>query len=198
MATKKANTKTAEVNATDKTAPKKTVTEPEKKVLPVLKDNVRLSVRSNQYGHMCFVNSRNGEKTSWSSINDTQDMTVADIRDMKSNAPRFLEETWIVIESVIEPQYEDMTVDEIYAALGLEKYAVTGRPRYLSDVVNWSRFEIPDRVAIMSRNTKENVAVAINTEVRKGNIRDILTIRAWEEALGMTLDTDIDLAGVNE
>lgn len=167
-----------------------------KKKLAPPDDSTRLLVRSNQYGLMGFINSRNGERTQWGGINDTQVMTVADLRDMKSNAARFLEETWIVVEQIMDPEYEDLSFEEIYDVLGISKYATTGRPRYMSDILTWDRFDIGSHVEAMSRNTKENVAVALNTEIQSGNLTNLLTIRTWEEALGMQLDMDLAPTGV--
>lgn len=202
-----ASKKEAELKTETEAVAAKTVEEPKpvekpqskattKKKLTPPADDVRVKVRSNQYGRMAFVNSRNGDRTQWSKINEVQEMTVADIRDMKSNAARFLEESWIVVEEIEGPEYEGLTIDQIYDLLVLNKFANTGRPRYLSDIVKWDRSEIAEGVQKMSQSTKDNAAVALNTEIQHGNLTDLSLIRTWEEALGMQLDIDLAPTGV--
>lgn len=158
-----------------------------------LDDNTIVYVRSNQYGRLGFQNSRTGDFIFWPNINDVQDMTVEDIRVMRNSAPAFLQDTWVVIEGIDDPQCDDMTQEELYDALGLSRYFTTSRPRYLTDVLEWNQVEIGERVPKMSRSTRDNVTVALNTEISRGKLNDIRLIRAWESALGVELD--IDLAG---
>lgn len=153
-----------------------------------LSDSTLVRVRSNQYGRMGFRNSRTGDFTFWNDINDVQDMTVGDIRVMRGSSSVFFRDTWVVIEAIEDERCDDMTQEQLYDVLGLTRYFNTARPKYLRDVLSWDQIEINERVPKMSRTTRDNVAVALNTEIAAGNLNDIRVIRAWEQALGIELD----------
>lgn len=153
-----------------------------------LDDYVRIAVRSNQYGGLVFVNSRTKEKTNWSYIDDVQDLTVADIRDMRANNRRFFEEPWVCIEGIKTPGYEDVTKDELLDMLGLSRYySKSTRPERLSDVLEWDIDEIRAQVPKMSASTKENLIVALTDALRHGTMNALDRVRVWEEELQCTL-----------
>lgn len=163
-----------------------------KPALLKLDDRTYVKVRSNQYGNMGFHNKRTGDITFWHGINDVQEMTVGDIRAMKSTDPRFLQDTWIVIEDIDDDACVDMSQKEMYEVLGIGQFYETGRPRYLKDILGWSASEIEERAEQMSDNTRSNIITALNTEIREGNLDSIAVTRAWEKALGVKLDTGDD------
>lgn len=166
-------------------------TSPKTKTLPRVEDHMRVIVRSNQYGRLGFVNTRTKEKFFWDHINTLQDMTAGDIRDMRARQTRFLTDGWIWIEAIDEPGFEDLTDAEIYEALGLKRYFENAlRPRHFEEIVDWSVETIEEKVPKMSDSTKTNVAIALNTEIRKQNLTDLVLIRAWEKALGMNLEIE--------
>lgn len=154
----------------------------------LLNDQVRVQVRSNRYGGLIFINSRTNEKTEWNHINDIQDLTVADIRDMRSTARSFFSEPWVCIGDIVTPGYEDVTHDELLAALGLTRYySDTVTPEYLSDVIEWTLEQINENVPSMKDGVKENLAVAVGDAVRNGELNALDRIRAWEQVLNCSL-----------
>lgn len=162
---------------------------PKAKKLPRLEDHMRVIVRSNQYGTLGFINSRTREKFIWNEINTLQDMTVGDIRVMRSRQSRFFEEGWVWIEAIDEDGFEDLTDEEIYAALGLSKYFVNAlRPRNFEEIVEWGVEEIEAKVPKMSDSTQTSVAIALNSEIHKERLTNLVLIKAWEKALGIDLD----------
>lgn len=190
MATTKATAKPA----AKPTAPRAEAPKPDVKKNPkdiTLSDSTIVRVRSNQYGVLGYRNSRTGDDYTWSEINEVQDLTVADIRDMRSNGQKFFSEPWIWIEEIDDPQCKDLTTEEIYEVLHLSRYLEqAARPRYMSEIVDWSVDKIRERVPKMSESTKTNVIVALNTEIAAGNLDSMQKVRAWEEALKCTL-TDL-------
>ena len=157
-----------------------------------LDDSTYVKVRSNQYGRMRFKNKRTGDSVYWTSINDVQDMTVGDLRAMKSSDPVFLSDTWIVIEAIEDEACADLTREQLYEVLGLSQFFSTGRPRYLQDILTWKQNEIAERVPKMSVSTQANIITALNTEIASGGMDSVSLIRAWEKALGVELDKELD------
>lgn len=153
-----------------------------------LEDHVRIKMRSNNYGGLVFVNSRTRERIRWPEINDVQDVTVADIRDMRANSRSFVEEPWLIVEGVATPGYEMLTVDEIIDMLGLTRfYRNSARPERLADAVDWTVDEIKAQVPKMNKGTKENLTVALTDAIRDGKLNALDRIRAWEDELDCSL-----------
>ncbi|MDE6041672.1 MAG: hypothetical protein K2F99_08865 [Muribaculaceae bacterium] len=177
---------------TPKAVPKEVAPKEKPAVLakvPKLEDSVRVRVRSNQYGKLGYINKRTRDRIMWEDIDDVQDLTVGDIRDMKNNAPKFFSEPWVWVESIEEPGCEDLTTETIYEALGLGRFLKNAKsPIFLKEVCNWKVAEIREKAPEMSANTKSNVVIALNTEIKNGNLNDLRRIKAWEEALGFELD----------
>ena len=174
------------------TTPKETAPKEKPAVLakvPKLDDSVRVRVRSNQYGKLGYINKRTHDRIMWEDIDDVQDLTVGDIRDMKNTAPKFFSEPWVWIESIEEPGCEDLTTETIYEALGLGRFLKNATsPLFLKEVCDWKVAEIREKVPNMSANTKTNVVIALNTEIKNGGLNDLRRIKAWEDALGCELD----------
>lgn len=153
-----------------------------------LEDHVRIRVRSNQYGRLVFVNSRTRERTFWENINDEQDMTVADLRDMKANARRFFEEPWVSIGEILTPGYESLTHKDVLELLGVTRYyEQSTRPEYLSSAIDWDLDTILNEVPKMKLGTRENLVVAVGEAIRAGKLNALDRIRAWEKVLKCTL-----------
>lgn len=174
----------------EKVAPQKSAAKASpKKTLPKLADDVQLLVRSNQYGVLGFTNSRTGETTIWSGVDDVQVITVGDIRNMRTSAPTFLAEPWIWIDSIYLDECDDLTEEEIYTALGIAKfYKQAKRPKYLSEVYKWDAAQIKAAVPGMTRNTKQAVALALNQAIRDQLLVSLPLMKTWEQELGLELD----------
>lgn len=162
-----------------------------KKTLPKLDDSTRVRARSNQYGTLGFTNKRTGDKVFWHDIDEVQDVTVGDIRYMRSNASSFLSEPWIWIEGIEADGCEGLTEEEIYEALGLTRfYKQAQRPKFLSTVYKWNASKIKAEVPTMTRNSKEAIALSLNEAIRDERLTNLPLIKTWEEALGIDLDRE--------
>lgn len=189
MATTKKETPEKKTPPVRKTEAKPVKAAAKAPVAPKLDDSARVRVRSNQYGKMGFVNSRTRDYVEWSGINDVQDMSVGDIRDMKNNSSRFFAESWVCVESIEVPGCEDLSQETVYEALGLSKFLKNPvRPLDLGEIHTWDVSMIQEKVPNMPPNTKDNVAIALNSEIREGRLTDLSLIKAWEKELGRELD----------
>lgn len=180
---------TPKKEATEKAAPAaKEVKAPIKQALPKLEDSVRVTARSNQCGKLGFTNTRTHDSVLWNDLDDVQYLSVGDVRDMKANAPRFFTEPWIWIESIETPECAGFTTEQIYETLGLKRYLdKTAAPFNLCDVCNWDEQEIRDTVPNMTRGTRENVAIALNSAILDKRLNNLSVIKVWEEELGCSL-----------
>lgn len=149
-----------------------------------LDDAVRVRVRSNRYGTLGFTNNSTGDRFIWHDIDDVQDLTVGDIRNMRGNAPIFFRDCWIWIESIEETGCENLTDAEMYEALGLYRYYnEKERPHYFSSVREWTAERVKAEVPQLSDNTKSNLAMAVQEAVDNELIVSLPVIKAWEKAL---------------
>lgn len=98
--TEMAETSTGSATATASPAP---ISNPKKVVK--LDDSILITVKSNTYGELIYINSRTGDMVKWAEFGDEQDMTMGDLRSMKGTQRSFYEKNWITIVSVAEDGY---------------------------------------------------------------------------------------------
>ena len=175
----------------------KSTSSEDKKVKRKLKldDNVSIYAASNVFGELIYINHKTGDKYSWENMGDVQSLYVSDIRAMKSNQRKFLEENWIVITGIADhaDEYEDVDVDEIYEALQISNYYKDFIcPSNLNDVFNWKPDEIRNKVSKMPVSTKETIAIRANELIRAGIIDSISKIKVLEEVIGCELASGED------
>lgn len=184
-----ANTKVSKAAKGAKTQTSMDAKEPvntQKKSLKI-EDNLKIRTRSNQYGSLVFINSRTGDRTEWHGMNDTQDISVADVRDMKSNGIRFFTEPWIFIEGISTPGYEDYTLEDIVEALDLQRYYSKLQGSDIGDILEWDADEIKARTPGLTRTVRMNIIAALNTAIKEEELVNLKIIRAWERALQCVL-----------
>lgn len=166
----------------------------EKKKLK-LDDNVSILVASNIFGELIYVNHKTGDKYTWETMGDVQSLYVSDIRAMKSNQRKFLEENWIVITGIADTsdEYENVDLTEIYEALQISNYYKEFLcPSNLNDVFNWSVDEIRNKVSKMPTSTKETIAIRANELIKAGIIDSISKVKVLEEVIGCELASEDD------
>lgn len=187
-------TKTTKANSA---APKATqaaasVVEPVAAVRPALTkldDSVLITVKSNVFGELLYINSRTGDKFTWSGCGDVQDLSVGDIRAMKGTQRAFFENQWIILTGVDEPGYEDVSAEEIYKILMLSQYYKNiVDPDNYTAIFSWDLPKMKEAVNSMSSASKMNLVVAANTCIANGTLDSLKKIRALEECLGCELD----------
>ena len=106
----------------------KTIVEEEKKQkreVKTLPNHTEIILKSNMFGQLIFKNDKNGNRVQWNGLDDSQNLTVEDIRYMKSNQPAFFERNWLKLIGVDDEEYEDLSIEQLYKLLGLSKFYKT-------------------------------------------------------------------------
>jgi hypothetical protein len=161
----------------------------EKKKLK-LDDSVSILVSSNVFGLLTYVNHKTGDKYQWSKMGEVQSLYVSDIRAMKSNQQRFLEENWILIEGIADKDeaYENVDLDDVYETLQISHYYNNRLcPKNIGDIFNWSATDIREKVPKMNSGVKESLVVRANELIKSGVLDSISKLKALEEVLGCEL-----------
>lgn len=190
---KRANSRSTKRTATAAPQPvavTEAVTEAKKEPVALkLDDSVLLNVRSNVYGGLIYINSRTGDKYEWSEYGDVQQLTAGDLRAMKGSQRSFFQNQWIIIDSIADSGYEDVTRDEIYKALMVSQYCdgLVDLEDF-DDVFALSPDELRRLIAKMSDGSRLNLLVAANTAIANGTLDSLRTIQTLESCLGCELD----------
>lgn len=157
--------------------------------LTKLDDSVLITVKSNVFGELLYINSRTGDKFTWSGCGDVQDLSVGDIRAMKGTQRAFFENQWIILTGIDEPGYEDISAEEIYKILMLSQYYKNiVDPDNYTAIFSWDLPKMKEAVNSMSAASKMNLVVAANTCIVNGTLDSLKKIKALEECLGCELD----------
>ena len=189
MSTKKSTTKKAA--STVKTEPienqEAAVVSAQKKSVK-LDDSVLISVKSNTFGGLLYVNPRTGDKTEWNGCGDVQTLTMGDLRAMKGTQRAFFENQWIYIVGVDESGYEEVTAEDIYKSLMVTQYYKNVLdPDNYAEIFSWEPHRIQEVVSMMSDGAKMNLVVAANTCIEDGTLDSLRKIQVLEECLGCEL-----------
>lgn len=153
-----------------------------------LDDSVLISVKSNTFGGLLFVNPRTGDKTEWSECGDVQTLTMGDLRAMKGTQRAFFENQWIFIVGVDESGYDDVTAEDIYKNLMVTQYYknILDPDNYI-EIFSWEPHRIKETISMMSDGAKMNLVVAANTCIEDGTLDSLRKIQVLEECLGCEL-----------
>ena len=160
-----------------------------------LDDHVSILVSSNVFGLLTYVNHKTGDKYQWSKIGEVQSLYVSDIRAMKSNQQRFLEENWILIEGIadLDEEFEGVDIDDVYEALQIAHYYKNRLcPKDIGEIFNWSASDIRAKVPKMTQTVKESLIVRANELIKSGILDSISKVKALEEVLNCELASPDD------
>lgn len=155
-----------------------------------LDDSVSILVSSNVLGLLTYVNHKTGDKYQWNKIGEVQSLYVSDIRAMKSNQQRFLEENWILIEGIadLDEEYEGVDIDDVYDALQISHYYKNRLcPKDIGEIFNWSSSDIKAKVPKMTQTVKESIIIKANELIKSEVLDSISKVKALEEALNCEL-----------
>jgi len=180
---KETNTDTSDQPKTDETV------KTSKKKKLTLNDSVSITVSNNLPNSLIYINHKTGDLYTWE-VGDTQDLYVSDIRAMKSNQRKFLEDNWISIEGIADKNedYEGVEVDEILDALQISQYYKNKLyPKNLNEIFNWKNDEIKLKVPKMPKSIKQSIVIKANDLIKSGIIDSISKVKALEEALDCQL-----------
>lgn len=151
-------------------------------------DSARINVKSNVFGTLYFESKRMGETIEWGRCGEVQTTTLAVLRNMKMEAPRFFKDQWVIIVGFADSNREKFEVADIYQALFITQYYKNVvDPSNYAEICAWSPDEIAERVPLMSEGARANLAVALNTYIEKGVLDSVRAIQAFEKALGCSL-----------
>lgn len=160
-----------------------------------LDDDVVISVKSNVFGELIYINHKTGDETKWEKMGQTQPLTVGDLRAMKAKQLTFFKENWITIDGIedADANFENVEVDEIYDALQISQYYKDYIcPDNLNVVFNWGVDEIKNKLPRMTKSVKESIAVRANELIKDGILDSISKLKALEEVLGCSLASPED------
>lgn len=193
-ASKTTNNKTEDKKVVEKTVEKVETKNITKKKLR-LDDNVLISVKSNRFGELIYINHKTGDETRWENFGDVQPLSVGDLRAMKAKQLTFFKENWITIEGIedADDDYDDVEIEEIYEALQISQYYDEYLcPKDINKVFNWTTDEIKNKIPRMTKSVRESILVRAN-ELIKLNILDSMSkVKALEEVLGCELTSPED------
>lgn len=177
----------------EKTKISKTKVRKQKKKL-VLTDTVPILVSNNLPNDLIYINHKSGDLYMWQG-GETQQLYVSDIRAMKSNQRKFLEENWISIEGISDDDdmYADVEINDILEALQISHYYKDKLyPKNLSEIFNWKNDEIRLKVPKMPKSVKESIVIMANDFIKKGILDSISKVKGLEEALDCQLTSPDD------
>jgi hypothetical protein len=158
-------------------------------------DNVLISIKSNVFGKLIYINHKTGDKTVWENFGDTQPLSVADLRAMKGTQLSFFKENWITIECIedADSEFNEVEPEEIYDALQITQYYKDYLcPQDINMVFNWSVNDIKNKVPRMTKSVKESIAIRANELIKEGILDSISKLKALEEVLGCNLASPDD------
>ena len=193
MASKK-TTKTAvpaadvEIIETSAAAEVTTVKEAPKKRDYKFPDHVMVSVQSNTFGELIYVNPHNGTKVSWSELGDVQPMPMGELRAMRNTQRGFFSNNRIFVLGIEEEGYEDALPEDVYKSLMVSQYYKDIiDPDNFHDLFRLDVNELRDRLYRLGDGAKTNVVVAANEAIKSGRLDSIRKIQVIEECLGCEL-----------
>lgn len=160
-----------------------------------LDDNVLISVKSNVFGKLIYINHKTGDKTIWENFGEVQPLSVGDLRAMKGAQLSFFKENWISIDGIEEADdsYENVEPEEIYEALQISQYySEMLCPKDINIVFNWSASDIKNKLPRMTKSVKESIMIRANELIKEGILDSISKVKAIEEVLGCELASSDD------
>lgn len=182
--TKKAASKTASEKPVETV-----VTQPTRRERLKLTDDTLVNVKSTTYGELIYINPRTGSQYIWSNPGDVLTLTVGDIRVMAATQRAFFENQWIVLIELIDDEYADVPIAEVYDALLISQYYKNLLdPTNLNALLKLKDAELKDKIRYLSNGARTNLMVAANTAIQNGSLDSLKVIRTLEEALGCELD----------
>lgn len=159
-----------------------------KPIQTIISDSVLVKVKSGFYGKLYYKNLTTGESTSWERAGDVQIMSMRDLRAMRAQQTAFFKNQWVVIIGVADGEDCSATPEEICRSLIVSQYYENFiDPCDFSSACSWSVNEIQERVQLMSAGAKENLAIAVNGYIARGELDSIRRIKAFEQALDCSL-----------
>lgn len=155
-----------------------------KKPISIPEDTL-IKVKSGFYGKLYYKNLVTHERFVWEHQNETQIMSLRELRAMKGAQPAFFKNQWVVIAGIADGEDCVASPYDICKALGVTEYYKNFiDPSKFDIVCSWGEAEIADKISMMSPGARENLIIALNELIKKGKLDSIRKIKAFENALG--------------
>ena len=151
-------------------------------------DYAVINVKSNVFGKLIYIDKRTGEEITWSTCGAVQPVSFGTLRNMKMSSLAFFKNQWVIPFEFADENAEKYTPADIYKALFIAQYYKDLiEPSDYTQVCSWTPDEIRQKVSMMSKEAKGNLAVALNTYIEKGILDSLKRIKTFEEVLGCDL-----------
>lgn len=151
-----------------------------KKTYRVKKDidpNTVVSVRNGFQGTLIYISNRTGERFTWDSFGDEQDMDLKELKNAKNSSKIFFENNWFLIDD-----------PEIIDYLGVTKYYENSlKYDSFDDLFEKKPSEIKEILSKISNGQKLSVIYRAKQLIEDGSIDSIKTINALENSLSVEL-----------
>ena len=151
-----------------------------KKTYRVKKDidpNTVVSVRNGFQGTLIYISNRTGERFTWDSFGDEQDMDLKELKNAKNSSKLFFENNWFLIDD-----------PEIIDYLGVTKYYENSlKYDSFDDLFEKKPSEIKEILSKISNGQKLSVIYRAKQLIEDGSIDSIKTINALENSLSVEL-----------
>ena len=136
-----------------------------------------VNVRNGFHGVLVYVSSKTGETYTWDDFDDVQEMTLRELKGMKSSQKSFFENNWILFDE-----------DWIYDYLGVRQmYKYTIKNEDLEKLFEMPIDKMKKIVSGMGQGQKESFKYMVKDRCARGELDSLKRIKALEEALGTNL-----------
>lgn len=166
--------------ATKKVTEEKVETKPVKKVKK-LTDESNVTVIGNFPGDLYYRSPRTQDEWKWM-YGDEDEMSIRELKTMKSSHRRFFEEKWII--------FAEDQADDVIKHLKLEKYYSDG----INSQDDWENIfglsveDLADVIETATANEKSLIINLARDQFESGELKDIHIIKLIEDKLQVSID----------
>lgn len=146
-----------------------------------LTEDTIVTIINNTRGELYYIN-RSQKDWRWGATGDEHQITISELREMKSSYRTFFEKQWIVFAE------EDM---DVIPFLKLEKfYQSSITPQYIIDKLEGSEGEFVHFIDSANANIKSMILTIAREKYKNRELINPYIIRKIEDTLGADIDID--------
>lgn len=151
-------------------------------------DSAMINVKSNVFGELVYLDNVTKEEVHWAQCGDIQTLSMGMLRHMKASSLKFFSEQLVIITGFADENADKYETADIYKTLFITQYYKNFiDPTDYAEVCSWSPAQIKEKLPMVSKATKANIIVALNTYIEKGVLDSLKAIKTFEEVLGCEL-----------
>lgn len=148
----------------------------------VLNDDAEITVINNTSGLLFYRSPRTMDEWEWAEYGDEHEMKVSEIKSMKAQNRRFLDEQWII------PHEKDY---DVIPYLKLEKfYKNIVTPEQIDSILEGSAEEVKTALQNASANVKDLIFNKAKEKFQAKELTDVHVIDTIETTLGVEIDSN--------